>query len=79
MYSINVQIIKLSRLILKNLQRKKYYILVNQIKDPEADPISIEEFDKEKSLRRTKINKILAYFLISIGPKLSVDAYREVI
>lgn len=38
----------------------------------------MEEFDKEKSLRKTKINKILAYFLISIGPKLSVEAYKEV-
>ncbi|CAK81706.1 unnamed protein product (macronuclear) [Paramecium tetraurelia] len=48
-----------------------------KIKVQDIDQIANEPFDKDKSLRKTNITKILAYFLIQIGPKLNAEAYRE--
>ncbi|CAD8166419.1 unnamed protein product [Paramecium octaurelia] len=49
-----------------------------KIKVQDIDQIANEPFDKDKSLRKTNITKILTYFLIQIGPKLCVEAYREI-
>ncbi|CAD8146328.1 unnamed protein product [Paramecium octaurelia] len=56
--------------LLKDLTNEK-------IKLSDTDLLANEPFDKDKSLRKTNVTKILAYFLTQIGPKLSVEAYRE--
>ncbi|CAD8145432.1 unnamed protein product [Paramecium pentaurelia] len=56
--------------LLKDLTNEK-------IKCQDIDLLANEPFDKDKSLRNTNVTKILAYFLTQIGPKLCVEAYRE--
>ncbi|CAD8064741.1 unnamed protein product [Paramecium sonneborni] len=48
-----------------------------KIKTQDIDLLANEPFDNDKSLRKTNVTKILAYFLTQIGPKLCVEAYKE--
>ncbi|CAK82015.1 unnamed protein product (macronuclear) [Paramecium tetraurelia] len=48
-----------------------------RVKNPDQDPLMKEEIDKDKNIKKTQINKILAYFLVAIGPLLNEDAYKE--
>ncbi|CAD8141314.1 unnamed protein product [Paramecium octaurelia] len=48
-----------------------------RVKNPDQDPLTKEEIDKDKNIKKTQINKILAYFLVAIGPLLNEDAYKE--
>ncbi|KAM3134920.1 hypothetical protein pb186bvf_012920 [Paramecium bursaria] len=53
-------------------------ITTEKIKNPTEDPINKEEIDHVKNIKKTCINKILAYFLVYLGPKINVDAYKEI-
>ncbi|CAD8049229.1 unnamed protein product [Paramecium primaurelia] len=48
-----------------------------RVKNPDHDPLNKEEIDKDKNIKKTQISKILAYFLVAIGPLLNEDAYKE--
>ncbi|CAD8075984.1 unnamed protein product [Paramecium sonneborni] len=50
-----------------------------KIKTQVIDLLANEPFDKDKALRKTNITKILAYFLTQIGPKLSIEGYKEIV
>ncbi|CAD8160030.1 unnamed protein product [Paramecium pentaurelia] len=58
--------------LLKDLTNEK-------IKIQDIDLLANELLDKDTSLRKTNITKIMAYFLTQIGPKLCVEAYKEMV